>query len=174
MPRIVESANEVINSLEWIAVILPLPAHLDLDLHALVDVLGPALVIHAELEQIAVLQLVRPRLVVRGREADVVQEGATARLRVPNEKLASSLAPDLGMRPRDDLALERELVLRRCVGSSEPNPRAVCETADTQRRIALSHIARYGVEAEGPARIKMGNEANAVTRPCASRQARGA
>ena len=90
--------------------ILPLPADFNLDLDALVDVLGPALVINPELQQIAVLELVRPRLVVRRREPDVVQERATARLGVADEELASSLAPDLRMRPGDDLALECEFV----------------------------------------------------------------
>lgn len=92
--------------LEGVRVVLPFPSYLNLDLDTLVDVLGPALVIDAQLKKIAILEFVWPRLIVCWRQANVVEEGSAARLRVPDEEPAPGFNPYLGVRTRDDFALE--------------------------------------------------------------------
>lgn len=141
---------------------LPLPPNLDLDLDTLIYILRAALIIHAQLEEIAVLELAGAALLVGRAEAHMVEERAGGALGVPDEELAARLDPDLGVRPADDLALERELVRPEGVGRREPEPRAVGEPPDAQGCLALAHVPADGVEPQRPPRLEMGHEADAV------------
>lgn len=71
-----------VSSLERICVILPLPSNFYLDFDAFVYILGSALIVNPQLQQIPILELVRSGLVVCRRQTNVVEEGATARLGV--------------------------------------------------------------------------------------------
>ena len=101
---------------------MPLPPHLDFDLYTLVNILCAPLIIDAELEKIAVLELARTTLVVGGAEAHMVEERARAALRVLDEEPPARLDPDLGVCAGDDLALEGELVRAEGVGRGDAEP----------------------------------------------------
>lgn len=64
------------NALEVIGRVLPVAADLDLDLDAAVDLLLAALVVDAELDDVAVFERKGARLDVGVGEADVVEECA--------------------------------------------------------------------------------------------------
>jgi hypothetical protein len=76
----------------------------------------------------------------------VVQERPRARLGIPNEEFAPCLSPNLRMSPRDDLALECQLVRVEGIHSRKAQPRSVSETAYPERRIALAKVSGDGVE----------------------------
>ena len=113
---------------------------------------------------------------------DVVEEGAGGALRVLDIELgggemgraggregtthAAGVEPDLGVAAADDLGLERELV---AVAASVCG--AVGEVADAERGVALGDVAADGVEVEGAVGLKVGDEADAVGQPDATRGA---
>jgi hypothetical protein len=97
-------------SLEGICTSLPLPANLDPDLDRLVYILRPTLIIYTQLHDIAVLQLMRPRLVASRTQPDMVQERPRAGLGILDHESAVHLDPYLRMRTRDDFALEGKFV----------------------------------------------------------------
>lgn len=150
------------NSLERICLSLPFASYLDPDLDTLVDILSAALVINPQLQDIPVLQLVWAALRVCGAEADVVEERAGRTLRVSDIELPAVFSPDLGMSAADDLGLEGKLVRAECVGRVHARPGAISEAADSQRLVALLHVASDGIEPERSARLEVRNEPNAV------------
>ena len=107
---------------------LPFPPDFDPNLHTLVDILCPTLVIDPELEQIAVLEFVCSAFRVRGAEADVVEERPGAALRVLDIELAACLDPDFRVRAAHDFALESELVGSESVRCGDAEPGAVGES----------------------------------------------
>lgn len=92
----------------------------------------------------------------------MIQKRARARLGVLNEEPTPRLRPDLRVRTRYDLGLERELVGAERVGGSEAKPSTVCESSDAKRRIALAHVSADRVETKGAARVEVGDETDAM------------
>ncbi len=76
----------------------------------------------------------------------MVEKRPRAALCVLDKEPPPALDPHLRMRARDDLGAERELVRAQCVHRREPEPRAVREAANAQRRVALPQVACDGVE----------------------------
>ena len=105
--------------LERIRLCLPLPIDLNLDLDTLVNILRPTLIIHAQLQQIAILQLIRPTFLIRIRQPHMVQKRSRTALGVLDVKLSPRFDPNLCMRSRDDFGFERELVGPVGVGGGE-------------------------------------------------------
>lgn len=150
------------SSLEGIRAGLPLSAHFNTDLDALVNVLCAPLVIDTKLEDVAVLHRERPALRVGRAEPDVVQERAAGRFCVFDKETTAALDPDLSMGPRYDLALEREAVGAHGVDGGETEARAVGEAADAQGRGTSDEIAGDGLKAEGAPGVDVGDEADAM------------
>lgn len=150
-------------ALERVRMRLPLPPHLNLDLHALVNVLLPTLVVDSQLQQVPIPQLARPRLCIRRRQPHVVQKRPAARLCVLDEEPPARLCPDLCVRTRHHLALERQLVRAQRVRGRQPQSRPVREPANPQRSVAFADVPTYRVEPQRPPRVQVWYEADAVT-----------
>ena len=82
----------------------------DSDLDTLVDVICTALIVDAQLQNVAILDRIRARLLIRGGQADMVQEGPRRALGVLDPEFGCLVAPDLGMSSTDYLAFESEFV----------------------------------------------------------------
>ena len=91
----------------------------------------------------------------------MVQKRAGARFGVFDEKLAARLTPDLCMGTADDLAPERKLVGVLRVEGGDTCARAISESTDPQRVIALTDVARDRVELKGSVGVEMGDESDA-------------
>jgi hypothetical protein len=105
-----KSTNVGIDILESIRRSLPLPSQLNSNLHTLINILRPALIIHPKLQNIAILDLTRPRLGVRWTQANMVQKGPGTALGVFHVKLATEFDPDLRVGARDDFGSKSEFV----------------------------------------------------------------
>ena len=85
------------DSLERIRLRLPLTAHFNPHLDTFVDLLRTTLIIHSELQHIAVLQRKRPTLCIGIRESHMVQKRSRAAFGILDEEFATGLAPDFCM-----------------------------------------------------------------------------
>lgn len=151
------------NSLEAIHPSLPTPIQLNLHLDTAINLLGPSLIIHSQLQHIPILERERPALCPRSTQPNMVQERPRAALRIPDEELARLVAPDFGMPARNDLGFERDAERVDRLGRLGRVVRAIGEPPDAQDD-ERSEVAVDGVKVEGTDGFEVGDEAEAVGR----------
>lgn len=86
-------------SLERVRAVLPIPANLQSDLDRLVNIFGATLIVHTKLQNIPVLDLMRPALRIGRREPHMVEKCARTGFGILDHELPAILYPDLRMRP---------------------------------------------------------------------------
>ena len=142
-----------VDILESVRRSLPLPPELNSNLHTLINVLRPALIIHPKLQNIAILDLTRPRFGVRWAQPNMVQKSPGTALGVFHVKLATEVNPDLRVGTRDDFGSKSEFVGAESVDGCEAKARAVGKSTNTQCGVTLAEIARDGIESKGTSGI---------------------